>query len=138
MKLLLDANVFLEILLEQERADEARTLLKRTSKHEFFLSDFSLPSIGLLLLRQKRHAAFEQFVKDMLFDAGVTLTGLFPEDMMAVTDAAQRFNLDFDDAYQYVAAAKSGLTLVSLDGDFARTDRGRKTPAEILATIPSV
>ncbi|HXG21601.1 MAG TPA: VapC toxin family PIN domain ribonuclease, partial [Methylomirabilota bacterium] len=89
MKLLLDTNVFLEILLEQERADEARTLLKKTSEHEFFLSDFSLHSIGLMLFRQKRHIAFEQFVKDMLLDAGVTLTGLFPEDMMAVTDAAQ-------------------------------------------------
>ncbi len=136
MKLLLDTNVFLEILLEQERADEARTLLKKTSEHEFFLSDFSLHSIGLMLFRQKRHIAFEQFVKDMLLDAGVTLTGLFPEDMMAVTDAAQRFNLDFDDAYQYAAAAKSGLTLVSFDGDFDRTDRGRKTPAEIFAVIP--
>lgn len=53
MKLLLDTNVFLEILLEQERAAEARTLLKQTSEHEFFLSDFSLHSIGLLLFRQK-------------------------------------------------------------------------------------
>ncbi len=51
MKLLLDTNVFLEILLEQERADEARTLLKKTSEHEFFLSDFSLHSIGLMLFR---------------------------------------------------------------------------------------
>jgi predicted nucleic acid-binding protein len=88
-----------------------------------------------MLFRQKRHVAFQQFVKDMFLDAGVTQTALLPEDMMIVTDAAQRFDLDFDDAYQYVAAVKSGLTLVSFDGDFDRTDRGRKTPTEILATI---
>lgn len=74
----------------------------------------------------------------MLLDAGVTLTGLSPEAMAVVTDAAQRFNLGFDDAYQYTVATKSGLTLVSFDGDFDRTDRGRKAPAEILATLPLV
>lgn len=46
--------------------------------------------------------------------------------------AAERFRLDFDDAYQYVAAEKHNLTLVSLDADFDRTERGRKTPTQIL------
>lgn len=40
-------------------------------------------------------------------------------------------NLDFDDAYQYVAAEKYTLTLVSFDADFDRTERGKKTPGEI-------
>jgi predicted nucleic acid-binding protein len=44
------------------------------------------------------------------------------------------FDLDFDDAYQYVAAEKSGPVVAGFDGDFDRTERGRKTPAEILAT----
>ncbi len=42
-----------------------------------------------------------------------------------------KFNLDFDDAYQYVAAEKYTLTLVSFDADFDRTERGKKTPGEI-------
>jgi predicted nucleic acid-binding protein len=45
---------------------------------------------------------------------------------------AERFNLDFDDAYQYTAAEKYDLTLVSFDSDFDHTERGRKTPAEVL------
>lgn len=32
-------------------------------------------------------------------------------------------------------AEKYNLTLVSLDGDFDRTERGRKTPAEVLETL---
>jgi predicted nucleic acid-binding protein len=44
----------------------------------------------------------------------------------------KQFNLDFDDAYQYVAAEKHDLTIVSFDSDFERTGRGRKTPAEVL------
>ena len=45
-----------------------------------------------------------------------------------------QFRLDFDDAYQYVAAEKYGLTLVSFDADFDRTKPGRKTPDEVLRT----
>jgi predicted nucleic acid-binding protein len=44
----------------------------------------------------------------------------------------EQFNLDFDDAYQYLAAEKHGLILVSLDSDFDRTERGRQTPVEAL------
>lgn len=43
-----------------------------------------------------------------------------------------RFNLDFDDACQYVAAELFNAVVVSFDGDFDRTDRGRQTPADIL------
>jgi predicted nucleic acid-binding protein len=52
--------------------------------------------------------------------------------MASVIQAAQQFHLDFDDAYQYAAAAKNNLTLVSFDSDFDRTDHGRKTPTEII------
>jgi hypothetical protein len=52
-----------------------------------------------------------------------------------LADAKSRFNLDFDDAYQYVAAEKHDLTLVSLDADFDRTERGRKTPADVLKEL---
>jgi len=37
MKLLLDTNVFLEILLEQEQAAQARFLLSRSDDHELTL-----------------------------------------------------------------------------------------------------
>ncbi|GAI81133.1 unnamed protein product [marine sediment metagenome] len=44
---------------------------------------------------------------------------------------AKRYSLDFDDAYQYVVAEKNGLTIISFDADFDRTEKGRKTPGEI-------
>jgi predicted nucleic acid-binding protein len=44
-----------------------------------------------------------------------------------------KFNLDFDDAYQYVVAEKRKAVIVSFDGDFDRTEQGKKTPAETLA-----
>ena len=46
--------------------------------------------------------------------------------------AMQRFNLDFDDAYQYAVAERYGLTIISFDSDFDRTERSRKTPEDLL------
>jgi len=132
MRLLIDTNVFLEVILEQEKAEEARDLLTKTEEHELFISDYSLHSIGLLLFRRKQHGVFGQFVKDMMLNAGMIMASLFAEDMEAVINAAQRFSLDFDDAYQYATAEKYRLTIVSFDSDFDRTERGRRTPAEVL------
>ena len=132
MRLLIDTNVFLEIILGQQRADEATALLAKTAEHEFFLSDYSLHSIGLLLLRRKQHDIFQSFLRDLTVNATVTLASLSTSDMPVVIDVARRYHLDFDDAYQYSVAKKFGLTLISFDSDFDRTDRGRKTPAEVL------
>jgi len=44
----------------------------------------------------------------------------------------RKFGLDFDDAYQYVAAERHDLLIVSFDSDFDRTERRRKTPADLI------
>jgi uncharacterized protein len=56
-----------------------------------------------------------------------------PDLTVQVIDAMEKFDLDFDDGYQYVIAKQNSLTVVTFDRDFKRTDLGRKTPAEILA-----
>ena len=132
MRGLIDTNIILEMILDQARADEARALLIQIEEHEFFLSDYSLHSIGLLLFRRKQHNTFRQFLNDMIVRAGMVVVSVPAGELESVIAAAQRFNLDFDDAYQYVAAERYNLTLVSFDSDFDRAERGRKTPAEIL------
>jgi len=131
MKLLLDTNIFLEVILDQERANEARTLLSEIEGHEFFISDYSLHSIGLLLFRRGKHEVFRQFLRDMILGVGVAVIALSAQEMESLIEAAQRFGLDFDDAYQYVIAERYGLTIVSFDSDFDRTERGRKTPKDL-------
>ena len=132
MRLLIDTNLFLEIILEQKNAEQAKSLLQRTREHEFFITDYSLHSIGLLLFRRRQHDAFKSFLRDLTVRAGITVISVSTDQMEAVIDASEKFRLDFDDAYQYVAAEEQGLILVSFDGDFDRTTRGRKTPAAIL------
>ena len=114
MKLLLDTNIFLEVILDQERANEARTLLSEVERHEFFISDYSLHSIGLLLFRRGKHEVFRQFLEDMVLGVGVAVITLSAQEMESLIEAAQRFGLDFDDAYQYAVAERYGLTSSAL------------------------
>ena len=127
MRLLIDTNIFLELLHDQLKADEARNLLSSAAGHEMFISGFALHSIGLLLVRQGKESAFRQFVLDMIRNAGVQVLSLPAENMDLAFDAVARFRLDFDDAYQYAIAEKHGLTIVSFDVDFDRTRLGRLT-----------
>jgi predicted nucleic acid-binding protein len=132
VKLLIDTNIILEVILEQDKSEEVRTLLSKTEEHEFFISDYALHSMGLLLFRRKQHQVFRQFLHDMLINAGMMVAALPMEDMEPVIVASEKFNLDFDDAYQYAVAEKYDHILVSFDSDFDNTERGRKTPAEVL------
>ena len=77
----------------------------------FFLSDYTLHSIGLLLFRRKQHIVFHQFLKDMISNAGLRVIALLTNDMETVIKSAHKFNLDFDDAYQYVVAEKNNLLI---------------------------
>jgi len=131
MRLLIDTNVFLEIILQQDKAEQAKTLLERIDNHEFFISDYSLHSIGVLLFHRRQHDIFREFLDDMTLNAGMTVISVFADGMRAIIVVAPKFNLDFDNAYQHVAAEKNDLNIVSFDSDFDRTERGRKTPAEI-------
>lgn len=133
MRLLVDTNIFLEIILEQEKAEAAKDLLAKTREHEFFVSDYSVHSIGLLLFRRNQHEVFQKFLHDITVNAGVTIVAVQGNEMAAIADVARKFRLDFDDSYQYVAAERRGLTIVSFDSDFDRTERGRMTPETILS-----
>ena len=42
----------------------------------------------------------------MILEAGVTIVALSAQEMEGVIQVAQRFGLDFDDAYQYAVAER--------------------------------
>lgn len=131
MKLLLDTNIFLEIILDQEKAPEAKALLS-DKQHELYMSDYSLHSIGLLLFRRNLHLAFQSFVQDVILIRGTNVLSLELGEIKDIIQAAQKFQLDFDDAYQYALSKSTQIVLVSFDSDFDRTDLGRKTPQKII------
>ncbi len=127
-----DTNIWLERLLDQARAEEVGRFLADVTPDQLALSDFSLHSIGVVLARLDRSQVFLQFVRDVLLDGDVALVSVLPDAMSRLVEVMRQFRLDFDDAYQYVAAEQRGATLVSFDGDFDGTERGRLTPEQVL------
>ncbi len=128
---LVDTNIWLERLLDQTKSEEVGNFLARISSERLFITDFAFHSIGVVLSRLNKNKALLRFVRDAFVQGAVSLIRLKPEDMKKMTKVMQQFNLDFDDAYQYVAAEKYGLIIVSFDSDFDRTEKGRKTPDQI-------
>ena len=129
---LLDTNIFLELLLEQGNSDSVRALLTSKSPEELSISDLAFHSIGIILYQKNAAHLFTDFIRDLFGDGGIAIISLGSEDMERLERVSTTFNLDFDDAYQYVIAEKFGLVLVSFDMDFDRTDRKRIIPADIL------
>jgi len=135
---LVDTNVWLESILDQERAEEARSFMRRVEGRLLAITEFSIYSVGVILSRLKKREACSDFLMDTVEDTGLLRIRLDTQDLLRALEVCERFRLDFDDAYQYVAAEKHDLTLVSFDADFDRTERGRQTPADILGEPPVV
>lgn len=129
---LVDTNVWLERLLDQVRSEEVARFLNHIPTERLFITDFAFHSIGVVLRRLDRIDALLRFVQDAFIDGAVILIHLEPADIRRLVRVTEQFDLDFDDAYQYVAAEKLDLTIVSFDTDFDQTERGRKSPVEIV------
>lgn len=134
MLFLVDTNIWLELLLSQQRAPEVRRLFEEREGSDFAITEFSLYSIGIILTRLGKDEAFAKFRVDAFEQAGTRLLRLNPSELGDLLSTRQQFGLDFDDAYQYAAAQKYDLILLSFDTDFDRTARGRKTPAMLRAS----
>ena len=128
---LVDTNIWLELLLDQEKAQDVRSFFQVTGGDRINISEFSLYSMGVILTQLKKDDLFKDFISDTLEEAGIRRIRLENQDLAKLLEVRKEFNLTFDDSYQYVAAQKHGLTIVSFDSDFDRTKLGRKTPAEL-------
>jgi len=131
MNYLLDTNIILELLLEQEQADEVERLLRTVSPATLFLSEFTLFSLGIILFKHKRHDVFLQMLKDLLGN-GIQVIRIAESEMPNIVVIARQFSLDFDDAYQYAISKSRELILVSYDRDFDKTPEKRMIPEEII------
>jgi uncharacterized protein len=95
---LIDTNIWLERMLGQEQSRAVGEFLDRTPPEHLCITDFSFPSIGVILTRLKQPPALVQFVRDIFIDGGVVLVRLEPEDIFNLVEVMERFKLDFDDA----------------------------------------
>lgn len=130
---LVDSNIWLERLLNQEKSKEVENFLDNVTSDQLFITDFAFHSIAVIMNRLKQMSGFLRFVQDTFIDGSVSLIHLTPEDTRYIVHIMEKYNMDFDDAYQYVTAEKYSLTIISFDGDFDRTELGRKPPLEFMS-----
>ncbi|MCK9632150.1 MAG: PIN domain-containing protein [Methanoregula sp.] len=128
---LVDTNIFLEVMLNQEKAPVVKDFFNRAKMTSLAISDFSLFSIGIIFAREKNAGPFLKLVNDDIRASGMRVLSLRLEDFTGIFANVEKYRLDFDDAYQYTVAERNGLSLISYDKDFDRTDRRRVFPEDL-------
>ncbi|HHS50127.1 MAG TPA: type II toxin-antitoxin system VapC family toxin [candidate division Zixibacteria bacterium] len=113
--LLVDTNIFLEILLNQDKSPECKEFLK-SNIGNLAVSDFSLHSIGVILFRFGKEDIYSKFTVDML--PRVLLLSLPSSLYRELSQVKREKKMDFDDAYQYRLARHFNLGIVTMDRDF--------------------
>jgi len=85
-----------------------------------FISDFSLHSIGVILLRNKKEKIYEKFINDVL--PKISLITLSKEKYIDITKISKKYKLDFDDSYQTCILIYQGFEIVTMDKDFRKVE----------------
>lgn len=123
---LVDANIFLEVLLGQKRADECKLYLKRVSdgETEACTTDFIVDTVSIAMDSAGcEPEQVRKFILSLLKYKGLTIYDLTVYDRVVATRFMERYKLDFDDATACAAIAAVGSTeIVSLDRHFDRVE----------------
>ncbi len=130
---LIDTNIFLEILLEQDKYEECEVLLNKIgqSKALFYVSSFTLHSIEVLMVRNNKIKELSEFISYVNSSKIVRLE-TNTADELQVLDIMKRLKLDFDDALQFYLCEKYKLNIISYDKHFDKTPLKRMEPKELL------
>ena len=133
----IDANIFLELLLEQERANECGALLNLLEEGKIHgaVTAFSLYGTEIILeSRNSRHKII-RFLDLCAQSEAIEILYTNPNEEQEIFRIAEKIGLDIDDAHQYWAAKKLNARFVSFDKDFDQTDLKRYEPDEILKEL---
>ena len=132
---LIDTNIFLEILLGQEKKDECLKFMQLVleGKVEATVADFTIHSIAVILTHQKLLDFLIEFLSDITGFIGLKLVNTSLNDKLRIARLAKEKSFDFDDAYQYYIARLHNLKIVSFDTDFDRGEIPRIEPSQIVA-----
>jgi uncharacterized protein len=72
----------------------------------------------VILFRQRQELVFRAFFEDVSINTRII--SLAKDSYLRLPDIRNRFNLDFDDAYQFQVAEDHKLAIATMDKDFNR------------------
>lgn len=130
--IVIDTNVFLELLLGQKKANDCEVLLNEVSegKIEAVVTHFTVHAVEAALGSSRLLIAF---LRNLESSQGLSIyyTGISEEISIAML--MERMGLNFDDALQYYVAKRLGAeTIVSFDKHFDNLDVPRVEPSQVV------
>jgi predicted nucleic acid-binding protein len=130
--LLVDTNIFLELLLGQDKAEICEKFLEKISSGEIkaVISNFTVHAVEAILNDPTLILAFLRNVQN---SSGLDVYETRLEEEMAASMLMDKIKLDFDDALHYFIAKKFEVeAIVSYDKHFDTVDIKRREPTEYL------
>lgn len=132
MTITVDTSVFIELLLDQDRAKESESLLDAIARGRLdaTVSHFTVHAIEAMLPTQQKLSIF---LKDVETSKGLTVYETTISDEQSVSILSSKTGLDFDDSIQYYVAKRTGSSaIVSFDKHFDGCGIPRREPIQIL------
>ncbi len=128
---LVDANIFLEVLLSRARKEECKKLLRslRDGKSRGIVTDFTIHSIIVIMDGLNRLNELKRFLSSLIAYKGLHIYPTTLMDEIKATEIAAKERLDMDDAIQYSSALSANVdAIVSFDKDFDGLGMARVEP----------
>lgn len=130
---LIDSNIFLEILLQQEKSEQCKKLLAKVAEGELktAVSKFTVHGIEGLLTEDPE--SLDKFMRNIASLINLKIIDTTFEEEKQFLELSKSNNLDFDDALQYSVAKRENVeAIISFDTDFDSTDLKRVEPEELI------
>ncbi|MFB6158838.1 MAG: type II toxin-antitoxin system VapC family toxin [Candidatus Nanohalobium sp.] len=130
---LIDTNVFLELLLDQEKADECEKLLGKIleGRVNAAATEFTIHSVQGTLADNPE--TIKRFLESVNSTINIQILETEMEEEIIISQYSKESSLCFDDALQYTVAQRENIEkIISYDTDFDNTDLKRVEPEELL------
>jgi hypothetical protein len=133
----IDANIFLELQLDKQRADHCELFLRKVQKGllKAVTTDFHIDTVIIIMERyDKSPANLRLFISSLTGFEGLKIYFLSLTDRLRATKHMEEFKLDFDDALAYQTMKKLNISnIVSYDKHFDSIPNiARKEPAQLV------
>jgi len=131
--IVVDSNIFLEVLMGRKKATRCKELLDRLSLGEVegVVTHFAIHSVEAVVGRHGGDVA--SFLRTVDQTSGLNVHDTTVTDEIAASLLAEKIRRDFDDALQYYVAKKLGAeAIVSFDRHFDGLDIPRTEPNAII------
>jgi predicted nucleic acid-binding protein len=128
---LIDANIFLEIELKQNRFQHCKDYLNKVRNGEIkaITTNFIVDTISILMDNTGCDPTqIRTFNLSLLRYKGLSIYNLTMTDRVSATEHMKKFKLDFDDATAYAAMTATGISeIVSMDRHFDKIPEIKRT-----------